>query len=230
MKLKKIASLALAGVMAVSMLAGCKSNNSGSTGDQGNTVVETTGIAKELNDVQIAGSDVQINFTSDSTLDAYFAKAVKTSGQFANVDPTALQQVGKLLMEYSGIVVPTTNVDATTGSFSFTKAASTFMKANADCQDGKTVTYAAIASVDSNSYTTDDAAVYYFVNQLNDSVIKTLQKDTYDESKGMGIGSTYYELGYTGKASMAKFTDANGIVHYYFAVMIEQTATETTKK
>ena len=42
MKLKKIASLALAGIMAVSMLAGCK-DNTNDNGDQGDNVVVTSG-------------------------------------------------------------------------------------------------------------------------------------------------------------------------------------------
>ena len=49
MKLKKIASLMLAGVMAVSMLAGCK--GSANSGEEENPVVPTTGIVADANGV-----------------------------------------------------------------------------------------------------------------------------------------------------------------------------------
>ena len=46
MKLKKIASLALAGIMAVSMLAGCKDGNGGNNGgEEGGNEGQATGIS-----------------------------------------------------------------------------------------------------------------------------------------------------------------------------------------
>ena len=39
MKLKKIASLALAGIMAVSMLAGCKDGNNGNSGSSSSGIM-----------------------------------------------------------------------------------------------------------------------------------------------------------------------------------------------
>ena len=87
MKLKKIASLMLAGVMAVSMLTACGSK--GTTDPENPTddpvVVPETGIVAAVNDGQNADNDVKIDFTSSSTLDALLASAVEAYGE----DPTS---------------------------------------------------------------------------------------------------------------------------------------------
>ena len=75
MKLKKIASLALAGIMAVSMLAGCsngENNNGGNSGDD-NTVItpSTTPVVDAVNKGQDVTNDVKITFTADSKLKDY---------------------------------------------------------------------------------------------------------------------------------------------------------------
>ena len=71
MKLKKIASLMLAGIMAVSMLAGCKS---GTTTDDGNTDVKpvASDAVAIMNDAQSA-----VKFDNDADFDAALAAAAK---------------------------------------------------------------------------------------------------------------------------------------------------------
>ena len=71
MKLKKIASLMLAGIMAVSMLAGCKS---GTTPDNGNTDVKpvASDAVAIMNDAQSA-----VKFDNDADFDAALAAAAK---------------------------------------------------------------------------------------------------------------------------------------------------------
>ena len=58
MKLKKIASLALAGIMAVSMLAGCNGSSSSSTTTERET---TTGIVAAVNNGQDKTNEVKVN-------------------------------------------------------------------------------------------------------------------------------------------------------------------------
>ena len=81
MKLKKIASLVLAGLMAVSMLAGCgdnsSSNNNGTVVEPGNSTI----IVDAANDAQDPANKVKVTFTSDAKLlsalqDAIELKAV----------------------------------------------------------------------------------------------------------------------------------------------------------
>ena len=88
MKLKKIASLMLAGVMAMSMLAGCKTVDNTGKDDENNTVVvPTSSVVTAVNDGQSATNKVKIDFTADATLDAALSKAVKSIGEyFAPVD------------------------------------------------------------------------------------------------------------------------------------------------
>ena len=71
MKLKKLLALALAGVMAVSMLAGCKKGDSNKN-DSTDEPVDTT-IAAAMNEEQ-ADNDVKVNFVYDSTVESAMAK------------------------------------------------------------------------------------------------------------------------------------------------------------
>ena len=81
MKLKKIASLMLAGVMAVSMLAGCNSAPvDDNTDDNNGNVVTPTSIVTAVNDGQSATNRVKIDFTADAALDSALTKAVKSIG------------------------------------------------------------------------------------------------------------------------------------------------------
>ena len=76
MKLKKIASLALAGIMAVSMLAGCKdggNSNSGSSSENTNTA---TGVSAEFYGYLSQASQNLITLSDDSKVDAALEKVV----------------------------------------------------------------------------------------------------------------------------------------------------------
>ncbi len=79
MKLNKVLALALSGVMAVSMLAGC-SNNSGNGGQEGEQppVADNT-IASVLNDEQ-KDNDVKVNFTYSSSLETALQKTLSVVG------------------------------------------------------------------------------------------------------------------------------------------------------
>ena len=65
MKLKKIASLALAGIMAVSMLAGCKDASSNPTDEP--EVTPVTGVAEVVNNALVNKSD-DITFSEDDVM------------------------------------------------------------------------------------------------------------------------------------------------------------------
>ena len=79
MKLKKIASLMLAGIMAVSMLAGCKSNNNDSNGDDNNTdITPTSATATMLRDKLDGDSRRYLTAVANSDLDLALRNAVDT--------------------------------------------------------------------------------------------------------------------------------------------------------
>ena len=69
MKLKKIASLMLAGIMAVSMLAGCKSGSTGENGEQENPVVPTTSNLADMANGMLTGAQEDVfSFHNNATL------------------------------------------------------------------------------------------------------------------------------------------------------------------
>ena len=82
MKLNKVLALALSGVMAVSMLAGCSGNsgNGGQNGEGEPPVADTT-IASVLNEEQAdTNHDVKIDFTYSSSLEAALQKTLGVTG------------------------------------------------------------------------------------------------------------------------------------------------------
>ena len=75
MKLKEIASLMLAGVMAVSMLAGCSNGTKDDGSDMDDAITTTaTGAAALLNDELSQASKNIVKFTNDSKLNDALAK------------------------------------------------------------------------------------------------------------------------------------------------------------
>ena len=81
MKLKKIASLMLAGIMAVSMLAGCKGGDK--KDDPAEEPVDTS-IASYFNDAQ-ADNDVKAEFAYDNDVETMIKKALEVYGTSATV-------------------------------------------------------------------------------------------------------------------------------------------------
>ena len=101
MKLKKIASLMLAGVMAVSMLAGCQTasngGNNGGEGDGENNGV-VSGISSAISTAvkaDVTGIDTNVKFSDDSALD----ENLKYAAGFAGVDDALRGFVTKNLKE-----------------------------------------------------------------------------------------------------------------------------------
>lgn len=98
MKLNKVLALALSGVMAVSMLAGCSGNpgNGGQEGEQP-PVADNT-IASVLNDEQ-KDNEVKVNFTYSSSLEAALEKTLAVVGGDADAD----QEVDSYLQHVLGV-------------------------------------------------------------------------------------------------------------------------------
>lgn len=83
MKLKKIASLALAGIMAVSMLAGCSNGNSNS-GNTEEPVAPSTGVSAKVQ--SLLKNDDLITLSDNATYSSYLDSAIKK----ADVDAAAM--------------------------------------------------------------------------------------------------------------------------------------------
>ena len=68
MKLKKIASLALAGIMAVSMLAGCNGSNGGNSGSSSEVPVTPSDDVAAVVNAQLDNNKDSITFENDSVM------------------------------------------------------------------------------------------------------------------------------------------------------------------
>ena len=78
MKLKKIASLMLAGVMAVSMLAGCSNGTKPDDGEKDPVV--NTGMTGSVIAALDEDTTKNVEFTADSNLEAVLKKAIQNAG------------------------------------------------------------------------------------------------------------------------------------------------------
>ena len=90
MKLKKIASLALAGIMAVSMLAGCKDGTSQEDPSSSSQVPATTNVVTYANDALSGAEKGVFTFKSSSELDTALQSAANnknklSSGEIENI-------------------------------------------------------------------------------------------------------------------------------------------------
>ena len=95
MKLKKIASLALAGVMAVSMLAGCSTTDVAPTPnpDEDNGVVTTAGYSKTFEDTLSEYADRRISMSDSAELNAKLNTAI------GNVSSSLMTEFHKVNMD-----------------------------------------------------------------------------------------------------------------------------------
>ena len=211
MKLKKIASLMLAGIMAVSMLTACGGNtvNDGEN-NNGTVVVPTSSIVTAVNNGQDATNDVKIEFTSDASLDAALTKAVDAIGE----SPFGLNWQMKRLtgMDYG--------FDDMLGSKDSIHETLITMDGN------KMERFEAfpLMSAFADKAAAEKAAAKYIdeeiVSQLDDT---TLTDKTQYNTK-------YADLAYTGSVSMVSATANDGTVNYYVAVVITRTVNVKTLK
>ena len=227
MKLKKIASLALAGIMAVSMLAGCGTNNGGSS-DNGNTVVEPTvsGIAKAFNDNQTATNKAKIAFASDSTLEAQLAQAVKEEGEDATVATVTsqLRYISGILND--GVYARTTanSKDGLVTTNLYVVKLDTSAANNMVPYTVYTGTTATTGTAYVGRVANADAAMVAASTFVDRYIAANLLSTTFVD--GSNIGTKYYDYDYTGKAAMVTAKTSDGNTSYYIAFTITQTCTE----
>ena len=227
MKLKKIASLALAGIMAVSMLAGCSNNgnNNGNSNGDDNTVItpSTTPVVDAANKGQDVTNDVKITFTADSKLDAALQKAVSVYG----TDSTTT--------ELANAIYHMTGLESVSAEKDKVKAAQ--RDANGFCNgqlkysdgdvyeklNGKVYTIFNVEEITSANALSQEAALNTAAEKA-DSLIAQLAKT----SKEVKTGEKYYSYSYDGNISMVSVTAIDGTTNYYVAYVVNQTVTEKT--
>ena len=225
MKLKKIASLMLAGVMAVSMLTACggKTVNDGENND-GTVVAPASSIVTAVNNGQSATNRVKIDFTADTTLDAALTKAVKSIGDYNNA---AGLRIEMLRLTANDLINN-----------------QTFYTGDADVNFGTTVdpnndpwknidgtVIEGMWAMPLMNVMSDKAAAEKAAAKIINEVVAQLDDTTYVEgTDGTVAGEKYCDFSYTGTVSMVSSVENDGTVNYYFAFVITQTTAVKTLK
>ena len=219
MKLKKIASLALAGIMAVSMLAGC--NNGTGNKNDGNTVVVNGMTGKVIAALDKDTTDV-VSFSYSSDLENTLTLAVKNAG----TDVTTLN-IG---------VDDLDNIDPDlTDDY--------LAKVSTNTKDGekaakKEQSYTAVVKLDDDNIgSSADFAAKKLAAQVeaikadNSNVLAKLPKTTVTYTWDTEAEKDYwYTLGYKGDIAVVEVTDAvTGRTTYVAAITVTRTATKVEK-
>ena len=223
MKLKKIASLMLAGVMAVSMLAGCNGAPvDDNTDDNNGNVVTPTSIVTAVNNGQSATNRVKIDFTADAALDSALTKAVKSIGD--RWDSTGLNVE----------LVRLTGNDRIGNQTFYTGDANTNFGTTVDPNndpwkniDGTVIE--GMAAMPLMNVMSDKAAAEKAAAKIINEVVAELDDTTYAEGVTVS-GDKYCDFSYTGTVSMVSSVENDGTVNYYFAFVITQTTAVKTLK
>ena len=212
MKLKKLLALALAGVMAVSMLAGCKDNgNSNSGDDEGN---QTTGVTAQAV-IDALGKDITSNvtFTADGELQAVVDEASRyvSDGIVNTFDKDLLDRVNDAIAK-NAAYLPTAGVssvgptDASVQTATFVVGPSTkYVSASAAAKS--------LAAILNRGYGVDS----YNIKLENLPKETAVQNDPVADYK--------YTFVYAADAAVASIVDADGAVEYYFVFTLTRTPT-----
>ena len=219
MKLKKIASLALAGVMAVSMLTACNTASNGNTNGNDDVIVNPapTSIVTAVNNGQSATNKVKIDFTSDASLDAALSSAVKSVG-----DIGLRPEMVALMQELTGEKVGINEVDQKTGwKEDIINGVITRGWKLDTSVDGKVVTDMEVMYIPG---LTEEAALKRAADAI-DSVVARLVDTTYNMVEA---DEKYTDYSYTGTVSMVSAQTVAGTTNYYVAYTITQTTSVKT--
>ena len=213
MKLKKIASLMLAGVMAVSMLAGCSNGTKPDDGEK-DPVVDSSLTGKVIAALD-EDTTKNITFSANPSLQAALEKVVQNKGiQISSISATDLKAI----------------VPDLVGDDQLVKIASKSNKANAE-SDSKTDNITFIVKTGLTSGASED----YIANQIADaldSAVKTYKfgEDSKSITYTFEQKDFHYDFDYTGDVAVASVTDAvTGVTSYVAVYTITRTATKVVE-
>ena len=213
MKLKKIASLALAGIMAVSMLAGCKDGGSSSSSSSENTT-PATGVSAEF--ASYLKDNKNVTFADDAEYQGYLSKILK------NLDPKhdKLDAISVLDASNTDFVAETDDVlkDNVNG---YNDTTSIMARKSGSAVSFKTDTVIADAYVAPGSMS-QSVVLKAVADNLNDNICDAAFQDFYVDNAAT---DTRYDYKYNGNVSIQKVTDGSSSA-WYVLVVIE---IDTTK-
>ena len=215
MKLKKIASLMLAGIMAVSMLAGCsgKGNNSGN--NNGNGVVTATGV----------NADTVIAALKDATTEAV---KVTASSELQNELETVVKYLGD-----SSFSIGSVDDDFSENAVAIFTGVDYVEVFDFDDEDNykkaQTVIFTgATSSVVGNDV--DDTVSKLAIARSIDFAIDELEMNENSLNEGAAVedGTDYYTFNYTAELAGVEVSDAAGRTTYVYACTVTCTPSAAT--
>ena len=208
MKLKKIASLMLAGVMAVSMLAGCSGNGSNNNNNNDDpVVVPGVNVANVISQLDSDTTD-KVTFSAGNTLQNALNDGVQDFGILS------LGFNENQIITYVGTLA---NVE-TTSNNAFSTGSNT-------ADDEQTVMNAGV--VDTNGMN-DTYALRALADAIDTSVanVTTMVENSLGANAQVQDGDTYYTYEYTGELAIAKVESVSGLSSYIYVYTIDRTPTE----
>ena len=239
MKLKKIASLMLAGIMAVSMLAACGEGNTinenpGSSSSE--PTVQNSAIAEALNDDLSAKQAALLSFSSNAKLASLLNRIATDDEDFEQWDaliqgaarPHRITGADPYFADVAGIVNAAYN--GSTPAVEFTNAAGTAAIAAIPTNHDNNRTYLYIYTVDASMTEVSEIAAAVMNGGVNGWGLQELVYDTVgvvNAGPAANLGDIDFE--YDGYAEMVKVTNDNSSdTAYIVAVMVEQHAVANT--
>ena len=208
MKLKKIASLMLAGVMAVSMLAGCSGNGSNNNNNNDDpVVVPGVNVANVISQLDSDTTD-KVTFSAGNTLQNALNDGVQDYGILSlNFNENQIITYVRTLAN----VETTSNNDFRTGG-DYKDDEQTVMNAGVVDTNGMNDTYALRALADA----------------IDTSVanVTTMVENSLGANAQVQDGDTYYTYEYTGELAIAKVESVSGLSSYIYVYTIDRTPTE----
>ena len=232
MKLKKIVSLALAGILAVSMLAGC-----GDNGDSNSTVTPpvedptpASAIADALNDQLFSKQAALLSFQSDSKLASFLNRIAEDDEDFEIRDTLISNAARPTLLNPAAAGGVNQGNDINTlvnAAYNGTNPAVTMTNADILVNHDDNRAYLYVYTVDGSMQDINQIARAV----MNGTANNGLQDHVYDVAGAVDNGTvpeqTDYE--YKGYAEMVKITNNNSSdTAWVVAVLVEQHAVSNT--
>ena len=215
MKLKKIASLMLAGIMAVSMLAGCKSGDNNNNDDNTEVTPTVSNAVSVMN-----GAQDSVKFESSADYDAALAAAAKKADHTSVKNATyniSIVNSGDVFKELGKKLAVDANLTGVKSSIWF----STLGSAAA----GKSVTKTGLWIVDADGLTEKAALEQVAATMKGKDTDQN--KEKYPETVTLtGASAGTYEATYTGNVSIVAVNTSDkgeNATAYYIAVSVTQT-------
>ena len=208
MKLKKFAAMMLAGVMAVSMLAGCsgKGTNGGNNGANQPEPTPETGIVAAFNNGQDEDNDVKVAFTADSGLEAALTKVIKAYGS------TITTMIGN----WRPGIVSNMIQDLTGKNYNALYRENNINTAT----DKEVVTDLRVMQVfDSADYWTKSDVVNAAARIVNEDIADLFSNNRSETQ----VGEKYWNCEYTGTVAMVSVDNGDGSASYFVAYTLTQT-------